>query len=135
MSFPEIMGLVTGLLQFIVAGYALRLNRIFGTARVGWSLFWAFSLLALLHRRAREAGAKTMKWFAFGGGEMEEIVSALHRAGYVSRSTQGVWMMHIRRLDGFLGEIAPAIEKRLAESEFKTWEGTIDLIGRRLKGR
>ncbi|MGO8839065.1 MAG: hypothetical protein ACLQAH_07460 [Limisphaerales bacterium] len=43
------MGLVTGLLQFIVAGYALRLNRIFGTARVGWSLFWAFALLALLH--------------------------------------------------------------------------------------
>ena len=49
MSLPEVMGLVTGLLQFIVAGYALRLNRIFGTARVGWSLFWAFALLALLH--------------------------------------------------------------------------------------
>jgi hypothetical protein len=49
MGFWEIMGLVNGLLQFIVAGYALRLNRIFGTARVGWSLFWAFSLLALLH--------------------------------------------------------------------------------------
>jgi len=43
------MGLVTGALQFIVAGYALRLNRIFGTVRVGWSLFWAFTLLALLH--------------------------------------------------------------------------------------
>jgi hypothetical protein len=48
-SFPQIMGFVTGLLQFLVAGYALRLNRIFGTARVGWSLFWAFALLALLH--------------------------------------------------------------------------------------
>jgi DNA repair exonuclease SbcCD ATPase subunit len=43
------MGLITGVLQFAVAGYALRLNRIFGTARVGWSLFWAFALLALLH--------------------------------------------------------------------------------------
>jgi phage host-nuclease inhibitor protein Gam len=43
------MGFITGALQFIVAGYALRLNRIFGTARVGWSLFWAFALLALLH--------------------------------------------------------------------------------------
>jgi PAS domain S-box-containing protein len=42
------MGFVNGALQFIVAGYALRLNRIFGTARVGWSLFWAFSLLALV---------------------------------------------------------------------------------------
>jgi hypothetical protein len=49
MNLAEHMGWVTGLLQFIVAGYALRLNRIFGTARVGWSLFWAFSLLAALH--------------------------------------------------------------------------------------
>ena len=43
------MGFITGALQFAVAGYALRLNRVFGTARVGWSLFWAFALLALLH--------------------------------------------------------------------------------------
>ena len=49
MSFPEVMGLMAGALQFVVAGYALRLNRLFGTARVGWSLFWAFLLLALLH--------------------------------------------------------------------------------------
>jgi PAS domain S-box-containing protein len=48
MSFTGVMGFVNGALQFIVAGYALRLNRIFGTARVGWSLFWAFSLLALV---------------------------------------------------------------------------------------
>jgi hypothetical protein len=43
------MGFVAGILQFVVAGYALRLNRLFGTKRVGWSLFWAFLLLALLH--------------------------------------------------------------------------------------
>ncbi len=49
MTFVGVMGLITGALQFSVAGYALRLNRIFGTARVGWSLFWAFMLLALLH--------------------------------------------------------------------------------------
>jgi len=49
MSYQEIMGWITGLLQFTVAGYALRLNRIFGTAKVGWSLFCAFMLLALLH--------------------------------------------------------------------------------------
>jgi phage host-nuclease inhibitor protein Gam len=48
-GFQEDMGFITGALQFAVAGYALRLNRIFGTARVGWSLFWAFALLALLH--------------------------------------------------------------------------------------
>jgi hypothetical protein len=49
MNFTTIMGFVAGLLQFVVAGYALRLNRVFGTRRVGWSLFWAFLLLALLH--------------------------------------------------------------------------------------
>ena len=43
------MGFIAGVLQFVVAGYALRLNRLFGTRRVGWSLFWAFLLLALLH--------------------------------------------------------------------------------------
>jgi hypothetical protein len=43
------MSYIAGLLQFVVAVYALRLNRIFGTARVGWSLFCAFLLLALLH--------------------------------------------------------------------------------------
>ncbi|MGA2241906.1 MAG: hypothetical protein ABSH11_07685 [Verrucomicrobiota bacterium] len=48
-SFSQVMGFITGALQFVVAGYALRLNRLFGTARVGWSLFFAFSLLALLH--------------------------------------------------------------------------------------
>jgi phage host-nuclease inhibitor protein Gam len=48
-SFPQVMEFIPGALQFVVAGYALRLNRIFGTARVGWSLFWAFALLALLH--------------------------------------------------------------------------------------
>jgi hypothetical protein len=49
MIFSEVVGIITVTLQFIVAGYALRLNRIFGTARVGWSLFWAFALLALIH--------------------------------------------------------------------------------------
>ena len=43
------MGFIASALQFVVAACALRLNRLFGTARVGWSLFFAFSLLALLH--------------------------------------------------------------------------------------
>lgn len=49
MNVTTVMGFVAGALQFIVAGYALRLNRLFGTKRVGWSLFWAFLLLAMLH--------------------------------------------------------------------------------------
>ena len=49
MNITTVMGFVAGTLQFVVAGYALRLNRLFGTKRVGWSLFCAFLLLALLH--------------------------------------------------------------------------------------
>ena len=48
-NFTTVLGFVAGVLQFVVAGYALRLNRQFGTMRVGWSLFWAFALLACLH--------------------------------------------------------------------------------------
>jgi hypothetical protein len=48
-NLHDLLNLVAGALQFVVAGYALRLNRVFGPARVGWSLFCAFALLALLH--------------------------------------------------------------------------------------
>lgn len=43
------LNLLAGAFQLLVAAYALRLNRSFGPARVGWSLFATFSLLALLH--------------------------------------------------------------------------------------
>ncbi|MBU6409593.1 MAG: hypothetical protein KGR98_04310 [Verrucomicrobia bacterium] len=49
MNPSETVGVVAGALQLLVAGYALRLNRRFGPKRVGWSLFWAFLLLAFLH--------------------------------------------------------------------------------------
>lgn len=47
MNETTILGWGTGFLQISVAGYALWLNRLFGTSRVGWSLFTAFVLLAL----------------------------------------------------------------------------------------
>lgn len=40
---------IAGLLQLSVAGYGLRLARRFGVDQVGWSLFSAFALLALVH--------------------------------------------------------------------------------------
>jgi len=46
---PDLVLVVAGLLQLCVAVYAMRLNRVFGPARVGWSLFAAFLLLAVLH--------------------------------------------------------------------------------------
>jgi hypothetical protein len=48
-SIESIVSVVAGILQFIVAAYALRLNRVYGAVHVGWSLFCAFSLLALVH--------------------------------------------------------------------------------------
>jgi hypothetical protein len=68
MNFTTVMGFVAGALQFIVAAYALRLNRLFGTTRVGWSLFWAFLLLALLHLMQ-----SVMKG-GFGGVSAENVV-------------------------------------------------------------
>jgi C4-dicarboxylate-specific signal transduction histidine kinase len=49
MNFQDTTGLVAALLQLAVAGYALRLNLVFGSKRAGWWLFCAFSLLALAH--------------------------------------------------------------------------------------
>jgi hypothetical protein len=67
MNHPDALSFIAGLLQFVVATYALRLNRIFGTARVGWSLFCAFSLLALLHLMQLAPG------FAPGAGSVLKI--------------------------------------------------------------
>lgn len=62
MSYRVAMSCAAGVAQLLVAGYALRLNRLFGTARVGWSLFCSFALLALLHliqsARTQNAGAQ-----------------------------------------------------------------------------
>ena len=49
MTMTTIIDGVAGILQLLVAAYALRLHRAFGLTRVGWSLFCAFGLLALLH--------------------------------------------------------------------------------------
>lgn len=49
MTYSPVYNSVVGLLQLIVPSYALRLNRLFGTRRVGWPVFVTFILLALLH--------------------------------------------------------------------------------------
>jgi PAS domain S-box-containing protein len=61
------------LLQLGIACYALRLNRLFGARRVGWSLFSAFFLLALLHW-LNKAPASGM---AFDAAVKAELVDAL----------------------------------------------------------
>src|SRR5437660_636702 len=48
MTHSSIYTLIVGLLPCLIPPYALRLNRVFGTKRVGWVLFAAFSLLAVV---------------------------------------------------------------------------------------
>ncbi len=45
----DLLALLSCILEPGIAGYALRLNRVFGCQRVGWCVFCAFSVLALLH--------------------------------------------------------------------------------------
>ena len=67
MNESHIMGCIASALQFLVAGYALRLNRRYGTSRVGWSLFWAFSLLALLQL------VQSAAWFDANAGAVVKV--------------------------------------------------------------
>ena len=81
MTVPDIMNLIAGLMQFVVAGYALRLNRVFGPDRVGWSLFAAFSLLALLHLAQSAAVFKTGEQSAITMETTYSLISLLLLTG------------------------------------------------------
>ncbi len=114
-SFPQVMGFITGTLQFIVAGYALRLNRIYGTARVGWSLFWAFALLAVLHL------FQSITSFNSGaplGGEIEvmySLISLLLLIGMVHLETLLKERLRLEREEKHLRtELGSEVEKETA---------------------
>jgi hypothetical protein len=87
MNYHEIMSFVAGTLQFVVAGYALRLNRLFGTMRVGWSLFWAFLLLALLHLLQSLARFHAPTEFGVEIEVMYSLISLLLLIGMVHMET------------------------------------------------
>ena len=53
MSHAPVLKMVLSLLPCLIPPYALRLNRLFGTQRIGWMLFAVFSLLALLEQIGR----------------------------------------------------------------------------------
>jgi len=70
MTTTTSINILAGAFQFIVAAYALRLNLLFGTRRVGWSLFLAFLLLALLNL------VQAVDWFnlqAVAGVKLEAL--------------------------------------------------------------
>src|SRR5947209_20487595 len=48
MTFPPIYSVILSLVPCLIPPYALRLNRVFGTKRIGCVLFLSFTLLAAL---------------------------------------------------------------------------------------
>lgn len=93
----------------------------------------ADALLAMIHRRAVCLGARRICWHE--PPEEDYVRETLGRAGYAQQATGGVCMMQIRNLRQFLQEIRPVLERRLAGSPTSDWQGTLDLIGERLKAR
>ena len=93
----------------------------------------ADGLLSLLTTTAARRGAKSV--VRHNGEEHDYISAALQRTGYALRRHGGVMMLQIRHLPQFLQEIAAVLESRLLASEYKDWEGTVDLLGERLQAR
>ena len=83
MNFSLVMDFIAGGVQLIVAVYALRLNRLFGTARVGWSLFCAFLLLAVLHLVQSGMSFNGNLDFGAGVGVLYSLISLLLLTGMV----------------------------------------------------
>jgi C4-dicarboxylate-specific signal transduction histidine kinase len=83
MSYQNVIVWSSWMLQLVVAGYALRLNRVFGSARVGWSLFSAFTLLALTHLIQSMGQANAGNEFRMGIDVIYSLVSLLLFTGMI----------------------------------------------------
>jgi C4-dicarboxylate-specific signal transduction histidine kinase len=79
MNYATVTSLTSGLLQCAVVGYGLWLTRRFGTARVGWALFFTFTLLALL----RGFLVQTSFEFGFKFNILFGVISLLLLAGMI----------------------------------------------------
>jgi hypothetical protein len=137
MNESHIMGCIASGLQFIVAGYALRLNRRYGTARVGWSLFWAFSLLALLQL------IQSTAWFDASGNSALKVsvtyvlISFLLLIGMLHLEAMLKERLHMERVEKQLraelelevkaktAHLTRAIEELMKEMEETKRMGTI----------
>jgi len=119
MNFSDAITLVTGLLQLGVACYALRLNRLFGMTRVGWSLFSAFSLLTLLHTLQSIGSLDGGTRFGMNMDVMYAFISLLLLIG----------MTHLETLLKERLRVELEEQKQQHELELRVKERTEDLIG------
>jgi PAS domain S-box-containing protein len=111
MSLEEIIRLLTGLLQLGVACYALRLNKLFGTARAGWSLFAAFILILLLHI-TREWEVSIAPHIGFGPEAIYLCMSTLLLVGMAHvESTYKVRLQH----EAVIQNVKRELERRVQE--------------------
>ncbi len=91
------------------------------------------ALLGRVHAELRELGAKKVGCGRARGPH--DVCRALAMAGYWPSKAGGVWMWGLLDLPKLLAEIASLLERRLEESDFKGWTGSIDLIGERHRAR
>jgi hypothetical protein len=99
MNESHIAGCIGSMMQFAVAGYALRLNRRFGTARVGWSLFGAFSLLALLQLIQSTASSSAGTEFGLKVNVTYVLISFLLLIGLLHMETMLKQRLHVERIE------------------------------------
>jgi two-component system, cell cycle sensor histidine kinase and response regulator CckA len=89
MSETQVIGWLALSVQLGTAIYALRLNRLFGTDRAGWSLFGAFALMLALH--LAEAWNPSANFYASG-----DLVAQL--VYLVSSTLLFIGLVHVRLL-------------------------------------
>jgi putative sterol carrier protein len=93
----------------------------------------AAALLARVHADLRECDAKSVRfWDPPETGYVREALAAMR---YPIKPAGGVWMWGLLNLPQLLAEIAPLLERRLADSDSKGWTGSVDLLGDRHRAR
>jgi C4-dicarboxylate-specific signal transduction histidine kinase len=116
MNNLNIAGIVSGLLEAAVALYALRLTRLFGSKRVGWSLFTAFALLALLH--VSQFATPWLNLTSAGAQILYAVISGLILTG----------MMHLETLLKQCVRAETAEKMAQTEMETRVERQTADLV-------
>ena len=98
MNVSTIAGIVSGILEIGVALYALRMNRLFGSKRAGWTLFAAFSLLALLHllRMASLFATEFVEQIVYGVISMLIFTGLVHTNALLKRCVRAETEMEMR---------------------------------------
>jgi C4-dicarboxylate-specific signal transduction histidine kinase len=128
MNFETVMTMAAGVLQFTVACYALRLNRLFGATRVGWSLFAAFAAMALLRlllsldlfRGVIESGSGEMVYvltsvlLLTGMVHLESLLRERRRVEELEQKAQNRLESQVREQTGELIRANEALQEKAA---------------------